>query len=115
MRQRESRFRPKHRREDIAPFGGLREDLLDNLPIQTVSTGMAFMIRAGEESELMKSSSTRVAAQRYLDNSDANSSSGVPEREEVARLNARMFFLHGEDPATGSASGCAAAWMRMYD
>ena len=26
-----------------------------------------------------------------------------------------MFFYNGEDPATGSASGCAAAWMRMYD
>jgi len=28
-----------------------------------------------------------------------------------ARLHARMFFYNGEDPATGSAAGCSAAWM----
>ena len=28
-----------------------------------------------------------------------------------ARLHARMIFYNGEDPATGSAAGCAAAWM----
>ena len=28
-----------------------------------------------------------------------------------ARLHARMLFYNGEDPATGSAAGCAAAWM----
>ena len=28
-----------------------------------------------------------------------------------ARLHARMIFYGGEDPATGSAAGCAAAWM----
>src|SRR5439155_22275478 len=28
-----------------------------------------------------------------------------------ARLHARMLFYNGEDPATGSAEGCAAAWM----
>ena len=25
-----------------------------------------------------------------------------------------MLFYNGEDPATGSASGCAAAWMARY-
>jgi trans-2,3-dihydro-3-hydroxyanthranilate isomerase len=28
-----------------------------------------------------------------------------------ARLHARMLFYNGEDPATGSAAGCASAWM----
>jgi trans-2,3-dihydro-3-hydroxyanthranilate isomerase len=28
-----------------------------------------------------------------------------------ARLHARMLFYNGEDPATGSAAGCCAAWM----
>jgi trans-2,3-dihydro-3-hydroxyanthranilate isomerase len=28
-----------------------------------------------------------------------------------ARLHARMIFYNGEDPATGSAAGCTAAWM----
>ena len=31
--------------------------------------------------------------------------------DPAARLHARMFFYNGEDPATGSAAGCAAAWM----
>src|SRR4029077_10136344 len=35
-----------------------------------------------------------------------------PERHED-RLGApgRLFFYGGEDPATGSAAGCAASWM----
>jgi trans-2,3-dihydro-3-hydroxyanthranilate isomerase len=28
-----------------------------------------------------------------------------------AGLHARMIFYNGEDPATGSAAGCTAAWM----
>jgi trans-2,3-dihydro-3-hydroxyanthranilate isomerase len=28
-----------------------------------------------------------------------------------ARLHARLIFYGREDPATGSAAGCAAAWM----
>ncbi len=31
--------------------------------------------------------------------------------DRAARLHARMMFYNGEDPATGSAAGCAAAWM----
>jgi trans-2,3-dihydro-3-hydroxyanthranilate isomerase len=29
-------------------------------------------------------------------------------------LHARMLFYNGEDPATGSAAGCAAAWMAAH-
>ena len=38
-----------------------------------------------------------------------------PERRE-GRLEARarMFFYGGEDPATGSAAGCAASWMVQH-
>ena len=31
--------------------------------------------------------------------------------DPAAGLHARMIFYNGEDPATGSAAGCAAAWM----
>jgi trans-2,3-dihydro-3-hydroxyanthranilate isomerase len=31
-----------------------------------------------------------------------------------AGLHARMLFYNGEDPATGSAAGCAAAWMVQH-
>ena len=29
-------------------------------------------------------------------------------------LHARMIFYNGEDPATGSAAGCCAAWAVRY-
>jgi trans-2,3-dihydro-3-hydroxyanthranilate isomerase len=31
--------------------------------------------------------------------------------DHKARLHARMIFYNGDDPATGSAAGCCAAWM----
>jgi trans-2,3-dihydro-3-hydroxyanthranilate isomerase len=34
--------------------------------------------------------------------------------DPAARLHARMIFYNGEDPATGSAAGCAAAWAVQY-
>jgi trans-2,3-dihydro-3-hydroxyanthranilate isomerase len=34
--------------------------------------------------------------------------------DPTARLHARMLFYNGEDPATGSAAGCAAAWMAAH-
>jgi trans-2,3-dihydro-3-hydroxyanthranilate isomerase len=49
----------------------------------------------------------------YLEPTDAKFLYFVT-RETVdpkARLHARMIFYNGEDPATGSAAGCCAAWM----
>jgi trans-2,3-dihydro-3-hydroxyanthranilate isomerase len=118
MTQRDPEFGAKHKREGIALFGGLRaEDLRDDLPIQTVSTGMAFMIVPVKTPESMhKLEYNAAAAQRYLDKSDAKFIFWVcPNEKKSPRLNARMFFYNGEDPATGSASGCAAAWMRQYN
>lgn len=118
MRQRDPEFGATHKREDIASIGGLRaEDLRDDLPIQTVSTGMAFMIAPVKSPDLMKKLQYNAAlAAKYLAKSDAKFIFWVcPNEGKSPRLNARMFFYNGEDPATGSASGCAAAWMRMYN
>lgn len=118
MTQRDPVFGAKHKREDIAPIGGLRlEDLRDDLPIQTVSTGLAFMIAPVRTPELMKKLQYNTAlAAKYLANSDAKFIFWVcPNERNTPRLNARMIFYNGEDPATGSAAGCATAWMRMYD
>jgi trans-2,3-dihydro-3-hydroxyanthranilate isomerase len=35
-------------------------------------------------------------------------------RESRLEAGARMIFYGGEDPATGSAAGCAASWMVRY-
>ncbi|HMH44163.1 MAG TPA: PhzF family phenazine biosynthesis protein, partial [Pyrinomonadaceae bacterium] len=34
-----------------------------------------------------------------------------PERHGRLEVRARMLFYGGEDPATGSAAGCAVSWM----
>ncbi|MDP9267012.1 MAG: PhzF family phenazine biosynthesis protein [Acidobacteriota bacterium] len=34
-----------------------------------------------------------------------------PGGEATPKMRARMIFYNGEDPATGSAAGCCAAWM----
>src|SRR6266536_6449205 len=36
------------------------------------------------------------------------------QRQERLEAKARMFFYGGEDPATGSAAGCAASWMVQH-
>ena len=35
-------------------------------------------------------------------------------RKDRLEARARMFFYGGEDPATGSAAGCAASWMVQH-
>jgi trans-2,3-dihydro-3-hydroxyanthranilate isomerase len=52
-------------------------------------------------------------AAEFLKNSGANFFYFVcPERREGRlEVRARMFFYGGEDPATGSAAGCAASWL----
>ncbi len=54
------------------------------------------------------------SASEYLERSGGGKFFYFVTRETVdpaARLHARMLFYNGEDPATGSAAGCAAAWM----
>jgi trans-2,3-dihydro-3-hydroxyanthranilate isomerase len=118
MTQRGPEFGLKHQREDIAPIGGLRpEDMHPDLPIQTVSTGLAFMIAPVRSHEVLQRITYDTAAgNRYLSKADAKFIFWVcPNGGKSPRLNARMIFYNGEDPATGSAAGCATAWMRMYD
>ncbi len=115
MRQRDPEFGQTHRAADIAPIAGLQVDDLDStLPIQTVSTGIAFAIVPVRTLAAMRSLRVDLAhADEYGARSDAKFFYFVC-RETVnrtARLHARMLFYNGEDPATGSAAGCAAAWM----
>jgi len=58
---------------------------------------------------------TNLAAE-YLEKTDAKFFYFVSREtvDQAARLHARMIFYNGEDPATGSAAGCAAAWMVQY-
>jgi trans-2,3-dihydro-3-hydroxyanthranilate isomerase len=115
MTQVEPVFGRRHAPGDVARALGVAADALDPaLPIQTVSTGVPFAIVPLRS--LAVARTLRVdwnAAAAYLAGMDAKLFYVVC-RETVdpeARLHARMPFYGGEDPATGSAAGCAAAWM----
>lgn len=115
MTQLDPTFGSQHDREAVARATGLRmEDFDDSLPIETVSTGVPFTITPLKS--LAASRGLKIDLSRtgeYLDKTGGKFFYFVT-RETVApeaRLHARMLFYNGEDPATGSAAGCAAAWM----
>lgn len=115
MRQRDPEFGQIHSREEVARALGIKpEEISFDVPIHSVSTGMMFVIVPIAKLETIQKLHLDLArAQTYLDKSDGKFFFFVC-RETVdpkARLHARMIFYNGEDPATGSASGCAAAWM----
>ncbi len=116
MTQIDPTFGIQHDREAVARATGLRpEDFDDSLPIETVSTGVPFTVAPLKSLAVMQSFSQMDLnrASEYLARSSGKFFYFVT-RETVdrnARLHARMLFYNGEDPATGSAAGCAAAWM----
>lgn len=115
MTQVDPVFGERHDPAAVAKAAGLRlADLDPSLPIQTVSTGLAFAVvplRSLEAIRRLRPDPARVA--EYLAR-EAGMFFYFVTRETVdpaARLHARMLFYGGEDPATGSAAGCTAAWM----
>jgi trans-2,3-dihydro-3-hydroxyanthranilate isomerase len=115
MTQVNPTFGIQHNREAIARATGLRiEDLDDSLPIETVSTGLPYTVTPLKSLAVIRDLHIDVnRATEYLARTDGRFFYFVT-RETVdreARLHARMLFYNGEDPATGSAAGCTAAWM----
>ncbi|MGC2197840.1 MAG: PhzF family phenazine biosynthesis protein [Terriglobales bacterium] len=115
MTQIDPQFGPQHDREALAQATGLRiEDLDPALPVETVSTGLPYTITPVRS--LAKLSEMRIdpaRTEQYLAQAGGKFFYFV-SRETVdpkARLHARMLFYGNEDPATGSAAGCTAAWM----
>ena len=118
MTQRDPEFGQKHAREDVARAAGLApDDIADDVPIQTVSTGNAFiMVPVRSLNVLQKLSPTWSNMNAYLKKTDGKFFYFV-SREAAnpeAKLQARMIFYNGEDPATGSAAGPCAAWAVRY-
>ena len=118
MTQNDPVFGATHDPIKIAEVTGIPlADIDSKLPIQTVSTGVPFTIlplRSLEAIQRLNINQTR--ASEYL-----NAYGGqfffcvtTETTEPAARLHARMLFYNGEDPATGSAAGCAAAWMVLH-
>jgi trans-2,3-dihydro-3-hydroxyanthranilate isomerase len=116
MTQVEPKFGPAHDRETVVRATSLRDGDIDpSLPIQTVSTGLPFTVVPLRGLEAMRRLQVDLkGAGEYLERSGGGNFFYFVTRETVdptARLHARMLFYNGEDPATGSAAGCAAAWM----
>jgi len=115
MRQNPPIFGSIHAPEAVAAALGLSADDLDpNLPIQTVSTGMAFCIVPLRSLEVSKRLAIpQSAAQAYLATSDAKFFFCIAPAApgSGADWHNRMQFYNGEDPATGSASGCGIAYL----
>ncbi len=115
MTQIDPTFELQHEREAVARATGLRaEDFDDSLPVETVSTGIPFTVTPLKSLAVMQDLQVDLnRAAEYLARTEGKFFYFVT-RETVdreARLHARMLFYNGEDPATGSAAGCAAAWM----
>jgi len=115
MTQVEPQFMAQHDREAVAKAIGLRVEELDpSLPVETVSTGLAYTITPIRSLAVLRDLRIdSVRGQQYLAEHGGKFFYFV-SRETVdpsARLHARMLFYGTEDPATGSAAGCTAAWM----
>ena len=115
MRQRDPEFGSTFSREEVAQVIGINADELDaERPIQVVSTGLPFAIVPFRNLEALTNFKPDVnRAASFLEGSDARFFYFIcPEAK--GKMRARMFFYGGEDPATGSAAGCAAAWMAKH-
>jgi trans-2,3-dihydro-3-hydroxyanthranilate isomerase len=115
MSQVDPNFGPLHDREAVVRAAGLRDGDIDpSLPIQTVSTGLPFTVVPLRGLEIMRRLQVDLrSCAEYLQRMGGNFFYFVAREtvDRAARLHARMMFYNGEDPATGSAAGCAAAWM----
>src|ERR1700693_892073 len=115
MTQIDPKLGERHDREAVARASGLRDSDIDpSLPIQTISTGGPFTAVPLRGLDIMRDLRVDLkTSAEYLERSGGKFFYFVTRETEdpAARLHARMMFYNGEDPATGSAAGCAAAWM----
>jgi trans-2,3-dihydro-3-hydroxyanthranilate isomerase len=118
MRQRDPEFGLTLPRNEIASaFQGGASEIVSERPSQIVSTGLPFAIvpiRDAKSLANLKPDLARVSA--LLGGTGAKFCYFIcpGEREGWREVRARMFFYGGEDPATGSAAGCAVSWMARH-
>ena len=118
MTQREPEFGAELEPAEIAPLLGLAADDLDPaLKPQVVSTGNAFAIVVLRSVEALgRLKVNQEAATAWLRQRAARWFYVLaPELDQdqnaAKRYRARMQFYGGEDPATGSAAGCAISYL----
>jgi len=119
MRQVDPVFGEIHDRSAVAAMIGLLpDDISDDAPIQTVSTGLPFAIVPVKQLSKLQSldpdfkkvrsyfAKEKLITDFYYVTRDT--------RDPQVGLRSRGLFGDGEDPATGSAAGCTASWMVRY-
>src|SRR5438045_3490940 len=119
MHQRDPEFGTAFSREEVARVIGIAVDEIPSeWPIQAVSTGLTFTIVPFLNQQTLSGLKFSYAqAAEFLKNTGANLFYFLCLQRGEGRLEARarMFFYGGEDPATGSAVGCAASWMVQHE
>jgi trans-2,3-dihydro-3-hydroxyanthranilate isomerase len=119
MRQVDPVFGQIHNRSAVAAMIGLQpDDISDDAPIQTVSTGLPFAIVPVKQLSKLQSldpdfkkvrsyfAREKLITDFYYVTRDS--------RDPHVGLRSRGLFGDGEDSATGSAAGCTASWMVRY-
>lgn len=118
MHQVDPVFGQIHDRATVAALAGLNpDDISDEWPIQTVSTGLPFAIVPIKRLSTLQSLEPDLKKIRSYFGKETLTDFYYITRDtgdaEVG-LRSRAIFPNGEDPATGSAAGCTAAWMVRY-
>jgi trans-2,3-dihydro-3-hydroxyanthranilate isomerase len=122
MTQRDPEFGAELDPEIVARLAGLAADDIDPaLPPQVVSTGTAFAIvalRSQEALERLKVNQDEAVewlkergARWFYVLAPALDQNSLDEKLDGVKFRSRMQFYGGEDPATGSAAGCAIAYL----
>lgn len=117
MRQRDPEFGATIPREKVAQVLGIDADEIPSeWPIQVVSCGLPFAIAPLRNSKTLANLKFNpVAAETLLEGTGARFFYFVYlETKTQPEVRSRMFFYGGEDPATGSAAGCAISWLVRY-
>ena len=119
MTQRDPEFGAELDRAAVARLCGLPADDLDAaLPPQVVSTGTAFAIVALRSVEALgRLKVNHDEATPWLRERGGRwfyvLAPVLDQNEAGTKYRARMQFYGGEDPATGSAAGCAISYLAM--
>jgi trans-2,3-dihydro-3-hydroxyanthranilate isomerase len=121
MKQVAPLFGARFEAEPVAAALNIDQSLIDSrYPIQEVSTGLPFIIVPLVSLDAVKAANVdRVGYLKLINQAEAKSVFVFcPETYQPDnQINARMFDdYHGiaEDPATGSANGCLAAYLVKY-
>jgi trans-2,3-dihydro-3-hydroxyanthranilate isomerase len=118
MRQRDPEFGVVVGREEVARVIGVDvDDIASEWPCQVVSAGLPFAIVPLRDPQTLAGLKNNTAqSAKLLEGTGARFFYFLCLEPREGRLGARarMFFYGGEDPATGSAAGCAASWLAKY-